>query len=159
MIIYLIRHGDSEKTSIHIRDFDRELTENGRKVTEQAAKHWKKIIPGFDFIITSPFIRALQSAEIISGIFNVTGGIITDKKLSPGSRTDDIIEISNTYNGKSIAIVGHQPDMGEHVANLISNSYANVEVRKSAIARLSFGNKVKPGKGTLDFLIPPEIII
>jgi phosphohistidine phosphatase len=159
MNLFLIRHGDSEKTSIQKKDFDRELTPAGKDITMQAALHWKKLIPEFDYIISSPFKRAVQTAEIIAEVFNTGTKIITDKKLSPGSRTEDIIELVHIYNGKNIALVGHQPDMSEHVSNLISGSHAFVEFKKSAIAKLTFGSKIKTGKGTLDFLIPPDIIL
>jgi phosphohistidine phosphatase len=157
--IYFIRHGDSEKTSVHKKDSDRELTAQGRNITRSAALQWKKIIPDFDYIITSPYLRAVQTADIIASAFNHNNGIITDKKLAPGSKTADLIEIVHTYSGKNIAIVGHQPDLAEHISSLISNSQAYIEFKKSSIAKLSFGSKVKEGKGTLDFLIPPEIII
>jgi phosphohistidine phosphatase len=159
MNIYLIRHGDSEKSSVDKKDFQRELTSSGKNMTKKAALQWKKIIPEFDYIISSPYIRAVQTAELIAEIFSPNNGIITDIKLAPGSKTDDLIEVIYTYKSRNIAIVGHQPDLAEHVSYLISASHAYVEFKKSSIAKLSFGSKVKAGKGTLDFLIPPEIIL
>jgi phosphohistidine phosphatase SixA len=55
MNLFLIRHGDSEKTSIQKKDFDRELNTSRENITMQAALHWKKLIPEFDYIISSPF--------------------------------------------------------------------------------------------------------
>jgi phosphohistidine phosphatase len=159
MNLYLIRHGDSEKSSLQKKDHERELTASGKKITEQAALYWKKIIPPFDHILSSPFIRSVQTAEIIASVFKLHQGVVIDKKLSPGSSTEDLIEIVQAYDSKNIAVVGHQPDMSEHISNLISGSTAFVEFKKSAIAKLSFGSKIKSGKGTLNLLIPPEILI
>lgn len=157
MNIYLIRHGDSEKSSVDKKDFDRELTPQGRSVTSNAALFWKKIIPAFDYIISSPYKRAVQTAEIIAGNFGLLNEIITDKKLSPGSSTEDLIEIARAYNCNNIALVGHQPDMSEHLSALISASGIKVEFKKSSIAKISFGSRVRMGRGTLEFLIPADI--
>jgi len=156
--IYLIRHGDAEKSS-EKKDFDRELTPHGKTVTHDAVLYWKRLIKSLDYIITSPYKRAFQTAEIMAAAFGLKNEIITDKKLSPGSRVDDIIEIVKSYNSNNIALVGHQPDMGEHISSLISASEVMVEFKKSSIAKISFGNRVRHGKGNLEFLIPAEIFI
>jgi phosphohistidine phosphatase len=156
MNIYLIRHGESESSSANKRDYERELTHRGRTITRQVAFLWKRVIPGFDYIISSPLKRAVQTAQIIADVFKSANGVITDEKLSSGSRTEDIIEIIQAYKADNIALVGHQPDLAEHLANLVSTSGIYTEFKKSSIAKISFGLKIKMGKGTLEFLIPPD---
>lgn len=158
MNIYLIRHGDSEKSSIDKKDTDRELTPVGKLTTQTAASSWKKVIPSIDYIISSPFKRAVQTAEIIAAVFKYGSEIIADKKLAPGSKTEDVIELVRTYNCENILLVGHQPDMAEHISALISSSSIQIEFKKSAIAKISFGNRIRMGKGTLEFIIPPDIL-
>jgi phosphohistidine phosphatase len=157
--LFLIRHGDAEKSSPQKKDSERELTHNGRESTKIAAGYWKHLIPGFDYIISSPYKRSLETAEIIAQVFEYSNGIVTDTKLKPGSRTDDLVELTQIYSGKNIAVVGHQPDLSDFVSDLISGSNALVEFRKSAIAKISFSSKIKKGKGTLDYLIPPDIFL
>lgn len=157
MNIYLVRHGDAEKASIDKMDYERGLTIQGVSTTRNAANYWKKIIPDIDYIITSPFTRAVQTSQIISEAFGFDKKIITDKKLSPGSKTEDLTEILNTLKGKNIIVVGHQPDISDHISELVSDSGMFLEFKKSAIAKISFGTRVKRGKGTLEFLIPPEV--
>lgn len=158
MNIYLIRHGDSEKSSIDKKDSDRELTPNGKLITRTAASAWKKIIPSVDYIISSPYKRAVQTAEIIADVLKTGSDIITDKKLAPGSKTEDIVELVRAYNCENIILVGHQPDMAEHISALVSSSSIQVEFKKSAIAKISFGSRVRMGKGNLEFIIPPDIL-
>ncbi len=157
MNIYLIRHGDAEKTAIGKKDFERDLTEEGKIIIRNAADNWKYFIPGFNFIVTSPYIRALNTARIIEEAYELTEKVLVDKKISPGSRTEDLIEIANSLAVEDISFVGHQPDMSEHLGNLISYKGANINFKKAAIAKISFGSIAVLSKGTLEFLIPPEV--
>lgn len=157
MNIYLVRHGDAEKSTVERKDLDRELTPLGKTATRSAARYWKKIITSFDYIISSPYQRALQTSEIIAEEFGMGNEVIIDKKLSPGSTTQDIIEIIRAFSCENIALVGHQPDMAEHISGLISASYTKIGFKKSSIAKISFGSRIKPGKGTLEFLIPADL--
>jgi phosphohistidine phosphatase len=157
MNVYLVRHGDAEKSTFDKMDFERGLTIQGISITRNSANYWRKIIAVPDHIISSPFSRAEQTSQIISEVFGFDKKIITDKKLSPGSKTEDLIEILNTLKGKNIIVVGHQPDISDHISELTSDSGMFLEFKKSAIAKISFGSRVKRGKGTLEFLIPPEV--
>lgn len=157
MNIYLVRHGDAEKSSMNKRDSERELTPEGKIITKAASAAWKNLIPEIDLIISSPYIRAYQTAEIIASVLGVKNQIVKDKKLSPGSNTESLVEIAQNYSSGNIMFVGHQPDFSEHLANLVSGSGAYFEFRKSAVAGIAFSNKVKLGRGTLMFLIPPDV--
>jgi phosphohistidine phosphatase len=157
MNIYLIRHGDTEKVSIGKKDFDRELTSSGRIKLKSAILNWKNIIREFNFIVTSPLVRAVQTANIIAELYGTGNNILIDKKLSPGSRTESLIEIANSLESEEIAFVGHQPDLSEQLSDLISTKSAYIDFKKGAIAKVSFGNKVSIAKGTLEFLIPSSI--
>jgi phosphohistidine phosphatase len=157
MNIYLIRHGDAEKISIGKKDSDRELTSTGRVKLKSAVINWKNLIKDLDFIITSPLTRAAQTANIIAEVYGAGDKIMIDKKLSPGSRTESIIEIANSLNGLEIAFVGHQPDLSEILSDLISPKAAYIDFKKGAIAKVSFGNKAGMARGTLEFLIPVSV--
>jgi phosphohistidine phosphatase len=154
MNIYLIRHGDAEKASAQKKDFDRKLTPEGEQKLKAAAEGWKLLVPCFSHIISSPIIRAIQTAEIIASVFHFTDKIITDKRLIFGGKTEDVIDLAYEIMGSNMAFVGHEPDFSEHISRLISNSGANVDFKKSMIAKISFDGKVKMSRGVLEFLIP-----
>ncbi len=154
MNIYLIRHGDAEKAVIGKKDFDRELTQSGKLKMKLAAQSWKNLIEKFDLIISSPLIRTLQTANIIAEVYEVKSKSIIDKKLSPGSRSESIIELANAANVEDIAFVGHQPDMSEILSDLISSKGVVVDFKKGAVAKISFHNKAHISKGVLEFLVP-----
>jgi phosphohistidine phosphatase len=159
MNIYLIRHGDSEGISKGLKDSERKLTPDGELKIRNAALFWKNIIPEFDYIISSPYMRALQTAKIIASVFNHKKEILIDKRLGSGSETDSLIEILNSFQSGDIAIVGHQPDLSNHLSRLISGSGITAEFKKGTIAKIFFNNKVRDGKGALEFLVPPGFFI
>lgn len=157
MNIYLIRHGDSERAAGRKSDFDRELTEEGKQKILKAAKYWKNVVPGFDYIISSPLIRAKQTAEIIADTFHYKNDIVFDDSLRNGGDTKDILNLVNSLKAENIALVGHQPDFSYHVSILISNGTAEVDFKKGAIAKIAFEGKAKLSRGILEFLIPTGI--
>jgi phosphohistidine phosphatase len=155
MNIFLIRHGKAEPASPAKKDIDRELTEEGANIIKRSVDFWKHGIISFDFIITSPFKRAIQTAEIIADLINCKNDLIIDKVLSPGSSTRSVIQLAEVLIGDRIAFVGHQPDLSYHISSLACNSQLNLKFSPASIAKLSFNGNPKPGKGILEFLIPP----
>ncbi|MFO7447400.1 MAG: phosphohistidine phosphatase SixA [Ignavibacteriaceae bacterium] len=158
MNIYFIRHGDAERPSSSTNDFDRKLTKEGKNSLKIAAVKWKDIIHSFDYIVTSPLVRAVQTAKIIAEVFDYEDEIIKDDKLAGGGKTEDIIEIANALDGENIAFIGHQPDFSHYVSDLISINGAHIEFKKAAIAKIYFHNRMELTKGMLELLIPPAIL-
>ena len=154
MNIYLVRHTEAEKSAFGKKDYERQLTQHGEVKIKNAAEGWKSLIPSIDLIVSSPLVRAVQTAEIIKNVYNFSKDIIIDKAISPGSHTEQICEVANTYDVENIFFVGHQPDLGEHASNLISSEGALIEFKKGTIAKISFSGKAKLSRGILEFLIP-----
>ena len=148
MNIYLIRHADAEKSSPSKKDSERKLTPEGISSIKAAVEGWKNLISSFDYIVSSPLKRAVQTAEIVAKAFHYKEEIVTDKRIA-GGNTEDLIEIANSLVGKEIAFVGHEPDFSKHVSALISSSGAYVNFKKGMIAKISFENKTRLAKGTL----------
>jgi len=156
MNIYLIRHGDAEKASVQKKDSERTLTPEGEQKIKTAAEGWKLLIPQFSHIISSPLVRALQTAEIVAQVYKFTGKIITDKRLMFGNKTEELINLANEIMGHDMAFVGHEPDFSEHVSRLTSNSGVKIDFKKGMIVKISFPAKAKISRGVLEFLIPSK---
>lgn len=157
MNLYLIRHSEAEKISPLKKDFDRELTSEGIELLRKAVQYWQKIINGFDLIVTSPLVRAVQTSEIIAESFNYSKEVIKDNNLATGAVTGDLIELINTYNVENIACIGHQPDLSNHVSNIISTNGCTLHFPPAAICKIRFNGLAKFSKGELIYLIPPDI--
>ena len=102
MNVYLIRHAEAERISALIKDSERKLTAEGKLALENAIKFWKVAISQIDILLSSPYLRAKQTAEIVSDNFNLTDKFFVDNKLAPGCKTKDIIELANMFK-----VVGH----------------------------------------------------
>lgn len=155
MNLYLVRHADAEKTQPGKKDEDRRLSKEGKERVKGTADQWFYLIKKLDFICTSPYVRAIETAEIIAKSFNYAKEIIRDTSLAAGCYTKDLIALVNSLGGEDILVVGHQPDLSEHVSNLISSKGALIEFKKASIAKISFSGKVNLSKGYLEYLIPP----
>ncbi|MCK7517779.1 MAG: histidine phosphatase family protein [Ignavibacteriales bacterium] len=90
MNLYLIRHSIAENISFDKKDFDRELTEEGKFVIKKSSEAWKNYIGNVEVILTSPLKRAIQTAEIISSNLQEIPNLIKDNNLGTGSRTADL---------------------------------------------------------------------
>ena len=154
MNLYLVRHADAEKTQPGKKDEERRLSKEGKERIREAAEQWFYFVKKIDLICTSPYIRAVETAEIIAQCLEYKGEIIKEKVLAAGSLTKDLIELINLFYGNDILVVGHQPDLSEHISNLISLKGALVDFKKAAIAKISFNGKVNLSKGYLEYLIP-----
>ncbi|HSD64706.1 MAG TPA: phosphohistidine phosphatase SixA [Ignavibacteriaceae bacterium] len=159
MNLYLVRHADAEKVQPGKKDEDRKLSKEGKERIRGAANQWFYFIKNVDIISSSPFIRAVETAEIIAECFEYNDDIIKDDVLAAGSYTKDMIEFVNNLEGNDILVVGHQPDLSEHVSNLISSNGALVDFKKAAIAKISFNGKVSLSKGYLEYLIPSSAFL
>jgi len=155
MNLYLIRHSIAENISINKKDFERELTVEGKTVIHNSVKTWKNYIQNIDAVLTSPLIRAVQTSEIILSEFQPTPILMKDNNLGTGSRTSDLIELLNTLEYENVAVVGHQPDLSIHIQNFCTSGNLSVYFPPAAIAGIEFDNVIKYDKGKLLFLIPP----
>lgn len=159
MNLYLIRHSFAENISFDKKDFDRELTEKGKFVIKKASEAWKNYLVKLDVVLTSPFIRAVQTAEILSSILQESQNIIKDNILAAGSRTSSLIDLLNSVNYKNVAVVGHQPDLANHINNFCGTGSFNLAFPPASLAKIEFENSIKYGKGKLIYVVPPIIHI
>lgn len=159
MNLYLIRHSIAENISIDKKDFDRELTSEGKSVIAKTSQAWKNYIDQLDIVLSSPLTRAVQTAEIISSNLQTNQNLIKDNNLGTGSRTSDLIELLNSLEYENVAVVGHQPDLSIHVNNFCGTGSFNLVFPPAALAKIEFDNSIKYGKGRLVYFIPPMIHI
>jgi len=153
--IYFIRHSIAEPADNKISDQDRRLTVEGKRILEYSAEYLKKYIDSIDIIISSPLYRAVETAEIIRKIFKVEKEIIKDYSLLNGRSTDELLLLAESLVMKNVAMVGHQPDISQHISKLISGSEAGLKIPPASIAKISFDGTPSLGEGVLEFLLPP----
>ncbi len=159
MNLYLIRHSLAENISTNKKDFDRELTEEGKLIIAKASSAWKNYLGQIDVVLTSPLTRAMQTAEIISTNLQEIPNLIKDNNLGTGSRTADLIDLLNSIEYKNVIVVGHQPDLSHHINNFCGTGSFNLAFPPASLAKIEFENSIKYGRGRLIYFVPPIIHI
>lgn len=161
MRIYLVRHGDaidrgaSEVTS----DAERWLTDLGREEVGWTAGILKKLGVQPDLILSSPYVRAYQTAEIIGEIAGPSATPETSDNLVYGGSFSGILnDISTHGSPKHVVLTGHMPSIGELIGWLCWNDRrCAVRMRTAGMARVDLpDDRVGPGWGDFRWLLPPK---
>jgi phosphohistidine phosphatase len=134
MNIYFIRHGIAGDRAEYPTEAERPLTDIGRKKTKKVAKRLFDLDIRFDIILTSPLVRAMQTAQIFQEA-KLSKKVEPFESLAPNG---DINIWVNWYALKkdyhSIALVGHQPDLGNWAEILIwGKTQEKLIVKKAGI--------------------------
>ena len=162
MELYLVRHAIAVSSATPgIPDEERVLTEEGIRKMRQAAGGLRALgyIP--DLLLTSPLIRALQTAEILLEAFGKTPKLKVLPALAPyGSRQD--LYAAVVACGKKLdrlMLVGHQPSLGEIAGDIIGASpKCLMELKKGGACAIEVSRGSDPPKGSLVSLLTPSIL-
>ena len=164
MELYLIRHGIAEERRPDITDEERALTKEGRQKTEKIAQRLKKLNLKFDLILTSPLVRARQTAEILIAT-EVGLRLEESQHLSPEGNLFDwvtqyLIGIDRTVMGQ-LALVGHEPCLGEWAQILVwGETKASLIVKKAGIIGIKIPEQGSPiGCSQMFWLTPPRYLL
>ncbi|NJK53947.1 MAG: phosphohistidine phosphatase SixA [Leptolyngbyaceae cyanobacterium SU_3_3] len=118
--LYLIRHGLAGQHGDYENDFDRPLTDEGQRKTRQVAKRLHDLHVQFDLILTSPLVRAQQTAEILQAA-KLSHHLEVATYLAPGGDMQAWLDWLATWSAanKSLALVGHEPILSTWAERLI----------------------------------------
>jgi phosphohistidine phosphatase len=164
MEVYLIRHGIAAERGTYTNDDERPLIEKGRIKTKKVAEKLLAINVKFDLILTSPLTRAHQTAEILQKV-GLTNQIETFEPLVPDGDIHKWLEWYSQFSkanlDSKLALVGHQPDLGNWVEMLVWGSIKEqIVVKKAGIVGLNVPEIDTPlGKSELFLLTSPKWLI
>ncbi|WP_068817918.1 phosphohistidine phosphatase SixA [Phormidesmis priestleyi] len=118
--LYLIRHGLAGQHGDYDNDADRPLTDEGKRKTQQVAQRLAELDLKFDLILTSPLVRAKQTAAILKDA-GLTKHLEDAAYLAPGGNIQDWVNWLEGWkeSEKSLALVGHEPDLSAWAEILI----------------------------------------
>ncbi len=121
MNLYLIRHAEAIERGGDVPDAMRYLTPEGRSFFRKTVKRLLEMGALPDCICSSPLARALQTAEILAEGIGFRGTLIVTDKLAPGfGRAGLKAILSKCAGAKEVALVGHEPDLGDLVTSILS---------------------------------------
>jgi phosphohistidine phosphatase len=157
--LYLIRHGvAAERGENYPDDAKRPLTNEGVQKLRKEAKALVALDITLDVILTSPLARTRQTAEIVAAAFRNPPPIVPMASLAPGSAHNAIIEeLSKQHRRHHIALVGHEPGLGELAGRLIG-SRRPLEFKKGAVCRIDVESLSGSGGGTIRWFATPRML-
>jgi len=158
MEIYLLRHAIAEERSASGRDADRQLTEEGRQKLRKVMKRAAGAGVEPSLILSSPLIRAVQTAEIAAEVLKYGGKIVKVDSLTPDSSPREVWEeIRARKDEQAILLAGHEPLYSATTAYLLGSTRSMVDFRKAGLVRIDvqgFGGS--PG-GVLQWMLTPKL--
>lgn len=163
MQLYMIRHGIAADPAAYAHDADRPLTPEGDRKTAKVAKQLHKMQIHFDLILTSPLLRAQQTAKILQEA-GLSAKIETSPHLAPGEEIKDWLkwlEPKKEEGCNSLALVGHQPNLGHWAEILLWGETTDaLLVKKAGIIGLTLPDLGSPiARSQLFWLTPPKLLL
>jgi phosphohistidine phosphatase len=163
MNLYIVRHAIAVQrgTTDYEDDSQRPLTDNGRKKMEKIVKGLRQFGIELDTILSSPYVRARDTAKILASEFKLKNQLsLSDNLIPPGNFEALIDEIQNKYDVKNIALVGHEPMLSQFISWLaIGNTDVKINFKKGGVCYLSADNLYQDHRATLEWLLTPALMV
>ncbi len=161
--LYLVRHAvAAERGSLYPDDAGRPLTLDGIEKWRASVAGLREFGLVLDLVLTSPLARALGTAEILAEGLRSRPALAMTDALAPGGRCADIVATVIAHAGASrrtskVALVGHEPGLGELAATLLGARGA-IEFKKGAVCRIDVDRAMPGGPGTLRWFLTPRVL-
>ncbi|MGA2178158.1 MAG: phosphohistidine phosphatase SixA [Verrucomicrobiota bacterium] len=141
MNLYLLRHGIATEPEMagYKPDSERSLTTKGKARLHVAAKAMEALDLSFDLILSSPFRRAKQTAEIIAKNFKLRKKLAFSDDLTPAGNPRLLIQQLNQFHPEpeNVLLVGHEPYLGQLIALLAAgNTSLEIDFKKGGLCKL-----------------------
>lgn len=161
--LYLIRHGIAAERGSYEQDEERPLTPSGDRKTRKVAQRLDQLGIKFDRLLSSPLVRARQTADILQDQ-GLSSTLEVFAALSPEGEIQDWLDWydrSSKTTDQNIALVGHQPDLGNWAEILVwGEARERLVVKKAGVIGISLpetGSLV--GNSELFWLTPPKFLL
>ncbi|MCU0680938.1 MAG: phosphohistidine phosphatase SixA [Polyangiaceae bacterium] len=152
MRIYVMRHGPAEDAALSGRDADRALTPSGRNRVKNVAQELTRRSETPRLILSSPLVRALQTAEIVTALTEPEQGIRIHPDLCPGRDSSRLARELLSQGARRVMLVGHEPDLSALVATLVPG-LALTSFEKAMVVGLRLSEGAEPERR---FVLSPK---
>lgn len=162
MDVLVVRHGVAqdrvEAESQGVTDAERPLTADGQRRMKGVARGLSKRVPEVDILISSPLLRARQTAELLRERYRGLG-CIESEALLPEAEPEALGQVlSGHASQRVVAVVGHEPHLSGWVGwSLAGEPCSLVELRKGGACLLRFEGAVSAGGARLHWLLTPAL--
>ena len=154
--MHLVRHAHAgDPASWEGPDELRPLSAKGRRQAERLGTFLVAADIRPDMLISSPKLRALQTAEIVGAWLRLK--VAVDERLSGGCTLACLDSVLGDSGARALMVFGHDPDFSQLLSGLIDSTPQ--EMRKGALASIAVQRPLRAGAGTLRWLVPPELLL
>ena len=157
--LYLVRHAIAAERGADWPDDDRRpLTTRGVARFEESVEGMRRLGVEVDEIFTSPLIRAKQTAELMASGLPGKPTVRTLDALAPGHTPVSVMaQLNRAAKRRRIALVGHEPDLGELAAHLIGAGRA-LPFKKGGACRIDLESLTSRRAGALSWFVQPKLL-
>ncbi len=160
--LYFVRHAPAGSAEDWPGDdAERPLTDKGRQSARKGGKGLRKLVGTPDAILTSPYARAQETAQIVAKGLHFEGQVQTNDHLVHGGRPEMLAQILADHAGeKDVLLVGHSPDLERWIAALTlgHESPSFLELKKGGVCRVDVTTLEPEPRGIVRWVVTPAIL-
>jgi phosphohistidine phosphatase len=158
--LYLVRHAiAAERGEEYPDDSKRPLTGQGMSRFRKAVRGLVEMGVEVDLILTSPYVRARQTADILAEELRGHPPVVETAALVPGAAHADLLgELANHAKRPALVLVGHEPGLGTAAARLVGAKGA-FEFKKGGVCRIDVASLPPTGPGRLVWFATPKMLV
>jgi phosphohistidine phosphatase len=161
MQLLIVRHAIAYKRD-HQRwrdDGERPLSPGGKRQARKAAAGLKAFCAAPDRLLTSPLVRARQTAQILTAVAGWPRAVELPE-LRPDAPASALLRLLAKDRSNRVALVGHQPDLGYLIAACLlgDGGELSIDMKKNAVACVSFAGAPRAGHAVLEWLATPRML-
>ncbi len=160
--LYIMRHGIAEDRAAGgvMDDAQRALTDEGKEKVREIAAGLDRIGTKLDWIVSSPLVRAIQTAKIVAETLSSKPPLDICEALAPGGSGDELLRfVSRSAERRLVMVVGHEPDLGRLAARLIgAGRNANMPFKKGGCCSIELGELPPKPSGRLIWWMTPAMM-
>jgi phosphohistidine phosphatase len=158
-----MRHADAGDADARRWPDDRlrPLSARGQDEHRRIARALRRMGIAFDRLVSSPLLRARETAAIVAEAYEWRGATAETEALADRARPADLLrEAARWPAGERVLCVGHEPHLSGTAAYMLAGAgTAEIEMRKSGMIAFAFEGHPQPGAGVLLYHLRPELVL
>ena len=159
MELYILRHGIAEDGHTGLPDEKRQLTPEGRTKLREILKAARRAGVSPSLILTSPLVRAVQTAEIAAEELSYSGELVRASSLVPDAdHRETWSEIRTHRDDRQVLLASHNPLCASLAAYLLGARELWVDYKKGALMRVDFDRFGPEPHGVLRWFLVPKLV-
>ena len=153
-----MRHGTAEGIPPGGSDAERKLTAEGREEVRRVIESARRTKIAPTLILCSPYLRAVETAQIAAEALAYTGNIVRTDSLVPSAPPRKVWnEIRSRPDETQVLLAGHKPLLSQLAAYLLKSPVLEIDMRKATLVRIDLDPSASDPRGILKWMAPPEI--